>query len=46
MQNLQSIIISISGKQCFKTLPPASVIKNLRDIIDPDYWYIFPDEIN
>ncbi|WP_149554539.1 hypothetical protein [Treponema pectinovorum] len=32
-------------RECFKILPPASVIIKLRDVINPDYWYIFPDEI-
>ena len=28
-----------------KILPPAKVIINLRDVINPDYWYVFPEEI-
>lgn len=32
-------------KKVFKILPPASVITKLRDVIHPDYWFIFPEEL-
>lgn len=35
----------VTGKECFKTLPPASVIIKLKDVINPDYWFIFPEEL-
>ena len=35
----------LTGRECFKILPPAKVIINLRDVINPDYWYVFPEEI-
>lgn len=35
----------LTGKECFKILPPASVIIKLRDVINPDYWYVFPEEL-
>lgn len=35
----------LTKKECFKILPPASVIIKLRDVINPDYWFIFPEEI-
>lgn len=36
----------LTGKECFKILPPASVIIKLRDVINPDNWYVFPEEID
>ena len=36
----------LTSKKCFKIFPPASVIIKLRDIINPDYWYVFPEELN
>lgn len=46
MKNIRYKRISpITGKECFKTLPPASVIIKLKDVINPDYWFIFPEEI-
>jgi len=38
-------INSVTGLECFKILPPASVIVKLKDVINPDYWFIFPEEI-
>lgn len=35
----------LTGKDCYKILPPERVITKLRDVINPDYWYIFTDEI-
>lgn len=35
----------LTGRECFKILPPAAVIIKLRDVINPDYWYVFPEEI-
>lgn len=35
----------LTGRECFKILPPATVIIKLRDIINPDLWYIFPEEM-
>lgn len=35
----------LTGKECFKILPPESVIIKLRDVINPDYWYVFPEEL-
>ncbi len=35
----------ITNLKCFKILPPSSVVIKLREVINPDYWYIFPDEL-
>lgn len=35
----------LTGRECFKILPPAQVIIKLRDVINPDLWYIFPEEV-
>lgn len=35
----------LTNRECFKILPPASAVIKLRDLINPDYWYIFPDEL-
>lgn len=35
----------LTGRECFKILPPAQLIIKLRDVINPDLWYIFPDEM-
>lgn len=35
----------ITGKMCFKSLPQEQFIIRLRDVINPDLWYIFPDEV-
>ncbi len=35
----------LTGRECFKILPPAQVIVKLRDVINPDLWYIFPEEV-
>lgn len=32
-------------KQCFRALPSESFIIQMRDIINPDLWYIFPEEV-
>lgn len=34
-----------TGKMCFKILPQEDFIIKLRDVINPDLWYIFPDEV-
>ncbi len=33
------------GKQMFKALPSYHFVRALRDVIHPDYWYIFPEEL-
>lgn len=35
----------LNEKMCFKSLPNEKFIIKMRDIINPDLWYIFPDEI-
>ena len=46
MKNIRYKRKSITtGKMVFKTLPPASVMMALKDEINPDYWFIFPEEI-
>lgn len=46
MKNIRYKRVSlITGQECFKTLPPASVIIKLKDVINPDYWFIFPEEL-
>lgn len=32
-------------EEWFKTLPPQDFIIKLRNDINPDYWYIFPEEL-
>lgn len=32
-------------RECFKTLPGMTVVTKLRELINPDYWFIFPDEL-
>lgn len=32
-------------RECFKTLPGMPVVTKLRELINPDYWFIFPDEL-
>lgn len=32
-------------KQCFRALPSENFIIQMRDIINPDLWYIFPEEV-
>ena len=38
-------INSVTGKECYKILPPEKVVKNLKTVINPDMWYIFTDEV-
>lgn len=33
------------GKHVFKTMPSFDVIRKLKDVIHPDLWYIFPEEL-
>ena len=33
------------GKQVFKALPSYHFIRALREVINPDLWYIFPEEL-
>lgn len=33
------------NKEVFKALPSNSLIIKLRNIINPDYWFIFPEEL-
>ena len=35
----------LTGRECFKILPQAAFIIKLRDVINPDLWYIFPEEM-
>ena len=35
----------LTNKRCFKILPGMTVITKLRELINPDYWFIFPDEL-
>lgn len=32
-------------KQCFRALPTESFIIKMRNVINPDLWYIFPEEV-
>lgn len=32
-------------KECFKIMPQDKFIIKMREAINPDYWFIFPDEI-
>lgn len=34
-----------TGKTYYKTLPQTSMIISLRNVIQPDLWYIFPEEM-
>lgn len=46
INNLLSYRISKkTGIKTFKTLPSYSVIRTLKDVISPDLWYIFPEEL-
>lgn len=36
----------VTGVRRHKIFPQEKVILSLRDVINPDYWFIFPDEIN
>lgn len=35
----------MTKKECFKSLPSLSIVLKLRDVINPDLWYIFPEEL-
>ena len=35
----------LTNRYCYKILPQQSLIIKLRDVINPDYWYIFPEEL-
>ena len=35
----------LTGRECFKILPQYTFIIKLRDVINPDLWYIFPEEM-
>ena len=35
----------LTNRYCYKILPQQSIIIKLRDVINPDYWYIFPEEL-
>lgn len=32
-------------KQCFRALPSENFIIQMRNVINPDLWYIFPEEV-
>lgn len=34
-----------TGKAYYKTLPQTNIIISLRNVIQPDLWYIFPEEM-
>ena len=36
----------LTGTMCFKALPNESFILKMRDEINPDIWYIYPDEVS
>ena len=35
----------VTGKRCYKILPQEHFVIKLRDVINPDYWFIFPEEL-
>ncbi len=35
----------LTNRYCYKILPQQSLIIKLREVINPDYWYIFPEEL-
>lgn len=35
----------ISGKEIYKIFPQKELIIKLREVINPDYWFIFPEEL-
>lgn len=35
----------LTKEECFKILPQQSMIIKLKDVINPDYWFIFPEEL-
>ena len=41
---LYRTIDKITGKEHFKTFPQQSMIIKMKDEINPDSWFIFPDE--
>ena len=41
---LYRTIDKITGKEHFKTFPQQSIIIKMKDEINPDSWFIFPDE--